>query len=69
MHVHRNVPGLLFRVNDAFSKRGHNIAAEYLQTSGDLGYVVVDAEGPANDESVLADLRQIDGTIRARLLY
>ncbi len=69
MHVHRNVPGLLFRVNDAFAKRGHNIAAEYLQTAGDLGYVVVDAEGPSNDESVLADLRKIDGTIRARLLY
>ncbi len=69
MHVHRNVPGLLFRVNDVFSKRGQNIAAEYLQTSGDLGYVVVDAEGPADDEGVLADLREIDGTIRARLLF
>jgi D-3-phosphoglycerate dehydrogenase len=69
MHVHRNVPGLLFKVNDVFSRRGQNIAAEYLQTSGDIGYVVVDAEGPSDDESVLADLREIDGTIRARLLY
>jgi D-3-phosphoglycerate dehydrogenase len=69
MHVHRNVPGLLFRVNDVFSKRGQNIAAEYLQTAGDLGYVVVDADGPADEESVLDDLRQIEGTIRARLLY
>jgi len=69
MHVHRNVPGLLFRVNDVFSRRGQNIAAEYLQTAGDIGYVVVDAEGPSEDESVLADLREIDGTIRARLLY
>jgi len=67
--VHRNVPGLLFRVNDVFSRRGQNIAAEYLQTAGDIGYVVVDAEGPSEDESVLADLREIDGTIRARLLY
>ena len=69
MHVHRNVPGLLFKVNDVFSRRGQNIAAEYLQTAGDLGYVVVDAEGPANAEEVLTELRQIDGTIRARLLY
>jgi len=69
MHVHRNVPGLLFKVNDVFSRRGQNIAAEYLQTSGDLGYVVVDAEGPSDDESVLDDLRQINGTIRARILY
>jgi D-3-phosphoglycerate dehydrogenase len=69
MHVHRNVPGLLFRVNDVFSRRGHNIAAEYLQTAGDIGYVVVDAEGDCEDEAVLSDLRQIDGTIRARLLF
>jgi D-3-phosphoglycerate dehydrogenase len=69
MHVHRNVPGLLFRVNDAFSRRGQNIAAQYLQTQGELGYVVVDADATAEDEGVLADLRQIDGTIRARLIY
>jgi D-3-phosphoglycerate dehydrogenase len=69
MHVHRNVPGLLFRVNDVFSRRGQNIAAEYLQTSGHIGYVVVDADGPSEDETVLEELRQIDGTIRARLLY
>jgi D-3-phosphoglycerate dehydrogenase len=69
MHVHRNVPGLLFRVNDVFSRRGQNIASEYLQTAGGIGYVVVDADGPAADETVLEELRQIEGTIRARLLY
>jgi D-3-phosphoglycerate dehydrogenase len=70
MHVHRNAPGLLRRVNDAFTDRGLNIAAEYLQTDGEIGYVVVEAEGSAAaEESVLEDLRAIDGTIRARLLY
>jgi D-3-phosphoglycerate dehydrogenase len=69
MHVHRNVPGLLARIIDVFAKRGHNIASQFLQTSGDVGYVVVEAEGPADDESVLEDLRKIDGTIRARILY
>jgi D-3-phosphoglycerate dehydrogenase len=69
MHVHRNVPGLLFRVNDVFGRRSQNIAAEYLQTAGELGYVVVDADATAEDEGVLADLRQIEGTIRARLIY
>jgi hypothetical protein len=29
----------------------------------------VEAEGPARDEDVLEELRAIDGTIRARLLY
>ena len=69
MHVHRNVPGLLFRIIDVFSKRNHNIAAQYLQTAGDLGYVVIDAEGESDEDAVLGDLRKIDGTIRARLLY
>jgi D-3-phosphoglycerate dehydrogenase len=69
MHVHRNVPGLLRRVDDVFSARDLNIAAQFLQTDGEIGYVVVDAEGEADDESVLAELRAIPGTIRARLLY
>jgi D-3-phosphoglycerate dehydrogenase / 2-oxoglutarate reductase len=69
MHLHRNVPGLLSRVNEVFSRRGLNIAAEFLQTDGEIGYVVVEAEGPARDEDVLEELRAIDGTIRARLLY
>jgi D-3-phosphoglycerate dehydrogenase len=69
MHVHRNVPGLLRKVDDVFSARDLNIAAQFLQTDGELGYVVVDAEGRADDERVLAELREIPGTIRARLLY
>ena len=75
IHMHRNVPGVMNRMNDVFSRRGWNIAAQYLQTAGALGYVVMDADGPAGSadaeaaRAVLTDLRQIDGTIRARILY
>jgi D-3-phosphoglycerate dehydrogenase len=69
MHVHRNVPGLLRKLNDVFGRRDLNIAAQYLQTDGDLGYVVVDADGPADDADVLEEMRAIEGTVRARLLY
>ena len=70
IHVHRNVPGMLNSLNQAFSKRGHNIASQYLQTFGDLGYVVIDAEGDHTEApQILEELRAIDGTIRARLLY
>jgi D-3-phosphoglycerate dehydrogenase len=69
MHVHRNVPGLLRRLNDVFGSRDLNIAAQYLQTDGDLGYVVVDAEGVTDDATVMEELRAINGTVRARLLY
>ncbi|HUZ67954.1 MAG TPA: phosphoglycerate dehydrogenase [Beijerinckiaceae bacterium] len=70
MHIHRNVPGVLKKLNEIFSGHGHNIAAQYLQTAGELGYVVVDAEGPrAEAARILDEIREVEGTIRARLLY
>ena len=70
MHVHRNVPGMLGRLNDVFSRRGLNIAAQHLQTDGDIGYVVIEADHRGESgEAVLEDLRAIEGTIRARLIY
>jgi D-3-phosphoglycerate dehydrogenase len=70
MHVHRNVPGMIMRLNDIFSRRHYNIAAQYLQTDAELGYVVVDADVPPDESAgVLNELRALDGTIRARLLY
>jgi D-3-phosphoglycerate dehydrogenase len=70
IHVHRNTPGLLARVIDVFARRGLNIGAQYLQTDGELGYVVVDIDGGADEaQEIQADLRAIDGTLRARFLY
>ncbi|MDB5509029.1 MAG: D-isomer specific 2-hydroxyacid dehydrogenase NAD-binding [Hyphomicrobiales bacterium] len=70
IHVHRNVPGMLNRLNEVFSRHGVNIAAQYLQTAGELGYVVVEADGCAGDaEAVLEEMKACEGTIRARLLY
>ncbi len=67
LHVHANAPGLLRHVNDAFARRGLNIAAQGLQTDGELGYVVVEAEGAVPDpEGLLAEMRAIPGTVRAR---
>lgn len=70
MHVHRNVPGILGHIVEVFSRRGINIASQYLQTDAAVGYVVVEADGVPDDaRAILADLRSIEGTIRARLLY
>ena len=33
-HVHRNVPGMLRRLNEVFLQRDINIAAQYLETDG-----------------------------------
>ncbi len=69
IHVHRNLPGMLRSINDVFSSRGVNIAAQSLQTDGDLGYVVVEADLGQESASLLEPLRAIEGTIRARLVY
>ena len=70
IHVHNNVPGVLRTLNEIFSRHGHNIASQYLQTSGDLGYVVIEAEGPrAQAPTILEEIRAIKGTVRARILY
>ena len=70
MHVHRNMPGMLVHVIEVFSRRDLNIAAQYLQTEGELGYVVVDIDGGAEDAvEIQEELRAIAGTVRARCLY
>jgi len=69
LHVHRNVPGVLGQINAIFSSRTLNIDAQYLQTDGDFGYVVVDASVQLPEaDAVLQALRSIDGTVRARHL-
>lgn len=69
LHVHRNVPGVLGQLNAVFSGLGINVATQLLQTDGDVGYVMVDAEQqPGQQGEVLAALCAIRGTIRARVL-
>ncbi len=70
MHVHRNVPGMMVKLNDIFSRRGMNIASQFLQTDGEVGYVVIEADGTREDcEQVLEEIRALEGTLRARIIY
>lgn len=70
MHVHHNVPGILGKINDIFSSAAINIAAQYLETDSEIGYVVVEADTHRDDANQLLEaLKALDGTIRARLLY
>jgi D-3-phosphoglycerate dehydrogenase len=68
LHIHKNVPGILARINERFSQAGINIAAQYLQTSADVGYVVIDVDAAAS-RIALDELEGIEGTIRCRILY
>ena len=70
IQVQRNLPGELGRLNELFARHKVNIAAQHYQTAGDLGYVVLDADGGvANAEAIVTEIRSLPGTIRARMLY
>lgn len=70
IQVHKNLPGELGRLNEVFARHSVNIGAQYLQTDGEIGYVVLDADGSVDDAgAVLNEIRALPGTVRARILY
>ncbi|MGF1693567.1 phosphoglycerate dehydrogenase [Photobacterium kagoshimensis] len=68
LHIHENRPGILNQITTIFATEGINIAAQYLQTGAEIGYVVIDVETERSAEA-LSKLKQIEGTIRARILH
>ena len=70
LHIHRNVPGVLSKINEIFGERGINIDGQYLRTHPNVGYVVIDVSTDAARAGDLrAALAAIPGTLRARVLY
>ncbi|WP_417485656.1 phosphoglycerate dehydrogenase [Maricaulis sp.] len=67
LSFHSNAPGFLSRLNDAVSASGANIAAQHLETRGELGYVAADLEGDI-PSGFIDHVRALDGSIRARLV-
>ncbi len=68
LHIHSNQPGVLTQINQAFADKGINIAAQYLQTIQEIGYVVIDVEKD-HAADALAELKAIKGTIKTRVLH
>lgn len=70
LHIHENRPGILTAINQIFAEQNINIAAQFLQTSPQLGYVVIDIDAEKDvADKALQLMRAIPGTMRARLLY
>lgn len=68
LHVHENKPGILTAINQIFAENNINILGQYLQTNDKVGYVVVDIAAEYSDLA-LKQLREIDGTVRCRVLF
>ena len=70
LHIHRNMPGMLSRINEIFSRENVNVDGQYLQTNANIGYVVADVSTSEAQAVALKDaLAAIPGTLRTRVLY
>lgn len=65
--VHRNMPGVLALVNQAFAESGANISGQILGTVHEIGYMITDLSSEIAPEALEA-LRNLEGTIRLRVL-
>jgi len=68
IHIHKNVPGILAKINDVFARHNINIVGEFLVTNPQIGYVITDVN-TGYDTEVLNELKAIEHTIKFRLLY
>ena len=70
LHIHRNVPGVLSKINEVFSRHNLNIDGQFLRTDPKLGYVVIDIAATEEQANAIRDeLAAIEGTLRTRILY
>ncbi|MGZ4613298.1 MAG: phosphoglycerate dehydrogenase [Kineosporiaceae bacterium] len=67
LHLHRNVPGVMARVNSVLAGHGVNIEAQLLGTRDDLGYSVTDVRVDY-ERDVVRELTDLTETVRLRVL-
>lgn len=68
IHIHKNTPGVLSQINAIFAENKINIEGQYLKTNEQVGYVITDVN-KNYDKKVIDLLKNIQGTIRLRILY
>jgi D-3-phosphoglycerate dehydrogenase len=68
LHIHKNVPGIMAKINEVLAKYGLNISGQYLSTDPDVGYVITDLD-KEYDKEVVKALKNVENTIKFRVLY
>ena len=68
LHIHKNMPGVMAKINKVLAEYNLNIIGQYLSTDSSVGYVITDLDKEYNT-AVLEELRKIEGTIKFRVLY
>ena len=68
LHIHKNVPGVMAKINEVLAKYEMNISGQYLSTDSEVGYVISDLDKGYNKEVIKA-LKKVENTIKFRVLY
>lgn len=68
IHIHKNVPGVLAKMNNIFADEKINVEGQYLGTNQQIGYVITDVNKRYN-KRVVDRLKKMPETIRLRVLY
>lgn len=68
LHIHKNVPGVMAKINEILAKFDLNITGQYLSTDPKVGYVITDLDKEYNKQ-VIDELKAVEGTIKFRVLY
>ena len=68
LHVHRNVPGILAKLNNIFARYNVNITGQYLKTNEQIGYVIMDV-ARSYAEGFIQEIKEMEETIKFRMLY
>ena len=68
IHIHKNIPGVMLKINKILSEFNINIPGQYLKTNDEIGYVITDINQEYNKE-VIKKLKEINRTIKLRVLY
>lgn len=68
LHIHKNVPGIMAKINEVLASFDMNISGQFLSTDAQVGYVISDLDKGYNREVIKA-LKEIPNTIKFRVLY
>lgn len=68
LHIHHNRPGVLGALNRLLADADVNVLAQHLQTTAEVGYVVVDVDRDYPGD-LKERMKELPGTIRCRVLY
>ncbi|MNK48416.1 D-3-phosphoglycerate dehydrogenase [compost metagenome] len=68
IHIHKNVPGIMAKINTVFAKHDINIVGQFLMTNSEIGYAITDIN-TEYDKQLFKSLKKIEHTIKFRVLY